>query len=138
MNKKLMCPVDGSPASQKAAQFALQLAQLLDIPLSFVTVYHAHHLQPGAEILDATAIAADPVLAGAAQASAGIAGGQQLRFIRLYGNDIAATLVEFAETDQYDHIVMGSNGRRGVKRLLVGSVANEVVLRAHCPVTIVR
>lgn len=138
MNKKLMCPVDGSPASQKAALFALQLARLLGIPMSFVTVYHAHHRQPGAEILDAAATAADPVLAAAAQAAAGIEGERQVRFIRLYGNDIAATLVEFAETDQYDHIVMGSNGRRGVKRLLVGSVANEVVLRAHCPVTIVR
>jgi nucleotide-binding universal stress UspA family protein len=45
---------------------------------------------------------------------------------------------EFAEEHDVDHIVMGSHGRRGVSRVLLGSVAEGVVRRAPVPVTIVR
>jgi nucleotide-binding universal stress UspA family protein len=37
-----------------------------------------------------------------------------------------------------DHVVMGSNGRRGVSRLVLGSVAERVVRGAPVPVTVVR
>lgn len=138
MNKKILCPVDGSPASHKAVLYALQLSRLLNIPLSFASVYAtAHQGQSSVEVVSEAAAGTDTALAPAAQAAAEMVG-QRIRFVRLYGKDIAGTLVDFAETDQYDHIVMGSTGKRGMKRLLMGSVANEVVLRAHCPVTIVR
>lgn len=38
----------------------------------------------------------------------------------------------------YDHVVMGSHGRTGVSRILLGSVAEEVLRRSPVPVTIVR
>ena len=47
-------------------------------------------------------------------------------------------IVEFAETDAIDHIVMGSHGRSGVKRFLLGSVAEVVVRHSPVPVTVVR
>lgn len=48
------------------------------------------------------------------------------------------TIVEYAEEHDVDHIVMGSHGRRGVSRILLGSVAEVVVRRASVPVTIIR
>lgn len=48
------------------------------------------------------------------------------------------TIVEYAEEEAVDQIVMGSHGRTGLSRLILGSVAENVVRRAHCPVTIVR
>ncbi|MFD1587429.1 universal stress protein [Halorientalis brevis] len=48
------------------------------------------------------------------------------------------SIVEFADENDVDHIVMGSHGRKGLSRLILGSVAENVVRRAHCPVTIVR
>ncbi len=48
------------------------------------------------------------------------------------------TIVEFAEENDIDHIVMGSHGRSGVTRILLGSVAEAVVRRSPIPVTIVR
>jgi nucleotide-binding universal stress UspA family protein len=45
---------------------------------------------------------------------------------------------EFADEHDIDHIVIGSHGRTGVSRVLLGSVAEAVVRRAHCPVTVVR
>lgn len=47
-------------------------------------------------------------------------------------------IVEFAEKLGADLIVMPSHGRTGIKRLLIGSVAERVVRLAHCPVLILR
>ncbi|AFK20059.1 universal stress protein [Haloferax mediterranei ATCC 33500] len=49
-------------------------------------------------------------------------------------------IVEVLEADgaDFDHVVMGSHGRTGVSRILLGSVAEEVVRRSPVPVTIVR
>jgi len=48
------------------------------------------------------------------------------------------TIVDYAEENGYDHIIMGSHGRSGVTRILLGSVAESVVRRSPLPVTIVR
>jgi nucleotide-binding universal stress UspA family protein len=47
-------------------------------------------------------------------------------------------IVDFVEDEDIDHVVMGSNGRTGVARLLLGSVAETVVRRSPVPVTVVR
>lgn len=50
----------------------------------------------------------------------------------------ATTIVRFAEENDVDHVVMGSRGRDGAARILLGSVAETVVRRASMPVTVVR
>lgn len=47
-------------------------------------------------------------------------------------------VVEYAEENDADHIVMGSHGREGITRVLLGSVAETVVRRSPVPVTVVR
>ncbi len=49
-------------------------------------------------------------------------------------------IVDFAgdEDNDIDHVVMGSHGRQGVSRLLLGSVAETVIRRSPVPVTVVR
>ncbi|MXV64077.1 universal stress protein [Natronorubrum sp. JWXQ-INN-674] len=47
-------------------------------------------------------------------------------------------IVDFAEEHDVDQIVLGSHGRSGVSRVLLGSVAEQVVRRATMPVTVVR
>lgn len=49
----------------------------------------------------------------------------------------AETIVEFAERRGFDAIVMGSRGRSGISRVLLGSVAGTVVQDASVPVTVV-
>jgi nucleotide-binding universal stress UspA family protein len=53
-------------------------------------------------------------------------------------NSIASTIVEFAENEKVDLIVVGTRGASGVKRMLLGSVASGVVTYAHCPVLVVK
>jgi nucleotide-binding universal stress UspA family protein len=47
-------------------------------------------------------------------------------------------IIEFANENDIDQIVLGSHGRSGVSRVLLGSVAEQVVRRAQAPVTVVR
>lgn len=50
----------------------------------------------------------------------------------------ARTIVEYAEENDLDHVVMGSQGRTGVSRIFLGSVAESVVRRSPVPVTVIR
>ncbi|TYL36480.1 universal stress protein [Natronococcus pandeyae] len=47
-------------------------------------------------------------------------------------------IVRYATETDVDHVVMGSHGRDGIDRILLGSVAEIVVRRAPVPVTVVR
>jgi len=47
-------------------------------------------------------------------------------------------IVEYADDNDVDHVVVGSHGRSGVSRILFGSVAETVARRSPVPVTIVR
>ncbi|MFA9418444.1 universal stress protein [Natrinema sp. HArc-T2] len=50
----------------------------------------------------------------------------------------ASAIVRYAEEHDIDHIVLGSHGRRGLSRFLLGSVAERVVRRSPGSVTIIR
>lgn len=48
------------------------------------------------------------------------------------------TIIDYVEDHDIDHVVIGSHGRTGVSRILLGSVAEKVARRSPVPVTIVR
>lgn len=50
----------------------------------------------------------------------------------------SGTIVNYAENTNVELIVVGTRGRTGFKRLLLGSVASDVVTYAHCPVLVVK
>jgi Universal stress protein family len=52
--------------------------------------------------------------------------------------DAARSIVVYGEDNDIDHIVVGTGGKRGVARLMLGSVSSDVIARAHCPVTVAR
>ena len=57
---------------------------------------------------------------------------------RIEVGDVAKTVCRVAEELQVDAIVVGSHGRTGIGRLLLGSVSEHVVRHAPCPVLVVR
>ena len=57
---------------------------------------------------------------------------------KLLVGDPAEAILQVAEAEHVDMIVMGTHGRRGLTRLLMGSVAEAVVRRAPCPVLTVK
>lgn len=52
-------------------------------------------------------------------------------------NSIDGQIVRAARLEHVDLIIMGTRGRTGLSRLLVGSLASRVITRAHCPVLVV-
>ena len=52
--------------------------------------------------------------------------------------EVAKTIVNYADNNDFEHIILGSRGRTGASRILLGSVAETVARRAGMPVTIVR
>lgn len=51
---------------------------------------------------------------------------------------VEAAIIEYAEEQQVDLIVIGTKGKSGLKKLLLGSVASAVVTYAGCPVLVVK
>ena len=57
---------------------------------------------------------------------------------RLEAGDVDSVILQIAKSERYDLIVMGTHGRTGLAHLLMGSVAENVVRHAPCPVLTVR
>jgi nucleotide-binding universal stress UspA family protein len=51
---------------------------------------------------------------------------------------VSSIIINHAENENVDLIVVGNRGRTGFKRLLLGSVASDIVTYAHCPVLVVK
>jgi nucleotide-binding universal stress UspA family protein len=51
---------------------------------------------------------------------------------------VGSAIVDYAERENIDLIVIGTRGRTGFKKMLLGSVASNVVTYAHCPVLVVK
>lgn len=145
MINKILCPTDGSKASAKSIEFACDFANFVDAELVFIDIERAtdKELSSGYrqgynhEILEAIAEQNYKVLY-LAEKTAKERGVKNSSFVTAQGLNVAATIIDYAESNGCDHVVMGSTGKTGIARLLLGSVASDVVSKAHCPVTIVR
>ena len=142
MTPGLLCATDGSAISEKAVIYAADLAGKLHQRLTFVTVITSASEDEAPLIWDEKRIMAKdlpPDRELLAALNIAVRGGvQHLTCVRLHGSPPATIIVNYAEKNSYHHIIAGSAGLTGAKRLLIGSVASDIVSLAHCPVTIVR
>jgi nucleotide-binding universal stress UspA family protein len=142
MAKKVLVPIDGSPQSDTALEYALE--EFADEEITVIHVidpidagYSAPVGMPGgSEEWYEDAQASSESLFEEAQEVADEYG-VTLDTAEELGRP-SRTIVEFAEENGFDQIVMGSHGRSGVSRILLGSVAETVVRRATVPVTVAR
>ncbi|WP_395023351.1 universal stress protein [Dongia sp.] len=139
-DQKILCATDGSAPSEKAVIQAIQWAGQLNQPLAFITVTDGPDLKyiswDEAKIAAKDLPVDKPLLMALERALRD--GLKRVTCVRAMSSDIASAVVTYAEKNGYHHIIAGSVGRTGIKRHLVGSVAEDIVTRAHCPVTIVR
>ncbi|MFC7176037.1 universal stress protein [Halosegnis marinus] len=141
MPKHVLVPVDGSEQSQQALDYAFT-----EFPSATVTLLHVinparagYGAQAGLpsfseEWYDEAEAAAEELFS---EARADAPEGVTVETAVEVGQP-ARTIVEFAEEHGSDAIVIGSHGRQGISRVLLGSVAEAVVRRAPCPVTVAR
>ncbi|GAB6863224.1 universal stress protein [Haloplanus litoreus] len=142
MTKRLLVPIDGSDPADAALSFALEEYPDADITLLSVidptdVGYGSIEAAPSTfEHLQETAKDRTEQVLEDAKARAEEAG-VEVSTETVIGMPSRA-IVEWAENNDVDGIVIGSHGREGVTRVLLGSVAETVVRRSPVPVTVVR
>lgn len=58
--------------------------------------------------------------------------------IKIAHGPVSSEIVRIAVAGDFSAIFLGTKGIRGIKRMLLGTVADDVIRHAHCPVTVVR
>jgi nucleotide-binding universal stress UspA family protein len=138
----IVVPVDGSEHANRAAQFAAKLAGDANAALTLVHVYDPPTASlmgleaKSREEIDAIRTADAQASFDAAQAAIGFTEAS-ITTHALLGHP-APEIIRFAEDCGADLVVMGNRGRSELRGLLLGSVSEQVMRRATCPVTIVR
>jgi len=146
MFKNILLATDGSPASEQAAQLAVSLAQTCGARLTALYVISPY---PYLGVGEASAVGFQAYMGHAyehaAQAHARITalceqGGAKvdLQLRRAEDPNAAECIVNTAVEEQADLIVVGSHGRSGISRLMLGSVAAKVVAQSPLPVLVAR
>jgi nucleotide-binding universal stress UspA family protein len=142
--RRLLFPTDFSEGAQRAFPQAAFLADWHDAELHLLNVTGRHrHDYPDARAQFPVPpdMLADWLRRPAADAAA--ADGPDLQALSLVQEQIesahpADAILSYADDHAVDLIVMGTHGRRGVDRMLFGSVTEAVVRRASCPTLTVR
>lgn len=136
--------IDGSPASERALSAAIELAKVARARLSLITVRNIAPLEaPGVAGAAAFAVSfpdiaeAEHQLLAAAATQATAAGIEVAEAVADEG-DAVSKIVRKAEQEHADLVIVGSHGRKGFPRAILGSVAEKVVRNAPCSVLVVR
>ena len=140
----ILHPTDFSPSSRQALAHAVFLARQYDAELHLL-----HAVVWGGDDPDPERAFPDPdqvlarIVAGAKSEMAALLAPHRdeplrVREVQERGVYAGPVILDYAEEHAVDLIVVGTHGRRGPGRLMMGSVAEEVVRHASCPVLTVR
>lgn len=148
MSQQILVPVDGSEHGFHALTLACTLARASDasmrllhvvpdkeIPEALKRYAQIEHIQGTPEYMYETAIAENVLNAAADQVAA--EGLQKVQTSVEHG-DAAKRILEVAERESVDTIVMGTRGLSDIQGLVLGSVAHKVAHGAQCQVVVVK
>ncbi len=146
--KKILVAIDKSGYKDKTTAYAITMAKSLGAELTVIHVIDKSSLGATADVLgyyrggklkafqealkkDAEKLLDRVVLAGEDE---GVVVHQQV----MIGSPIKKIILDYAKNHKMDLIVIGTKGMTGIEKFLMGSVANDVIAYAHCPVLAVR
>ncbi|WP_144906250.1 universal stress protein [Halobellus captivus] len=139
MYERILVPVDGSAPSDAAADHAITLARDADAALSVVSAVDVHALEAAKldseALLDAYEAEAEKHVAAVADRAR--ASGVDVDTAVIRGAPYRAILDRIDAVDA-DLVVMGSHGRRGLERYLLGSTTERVLRLSAVPVLVLR
>lgn len=139
----ILCPIDFADHSEKIIRVALKMAeaggtitlfhhsvliapiQSPDVPLGF---------EADKELLDYAQKKLDEVATNLKKVNPTI----NFKTHHSYQQSLTDSITELVDKNKMDLIVMGTHGRTGIGRLLMGSVAEDVLRHASCPVFLIK
>lgn len=141
---QILCPIDGSPTSERGMTEAAAVAKAMGASVRF---FHVVDLQPALLGTEGAAVAmgaldelkkhgqkiVDAALKFAADQGIAATAGS----VEAVGSRVSEAIIEEAVNCKADLIVIGSHGRRGVRRMLLGSDAEAIARQAPCAVLLV-
>jgi nucleotide-binding universal stress UspA family protein len=155
--RKILLPIDGSVTSMKAARYGISLAtefksdligltviDLTSLPYGYVLIQAGTRSQEE-EVLEEKRREAKKWLEEVERSMLDVLketedkkGKFRSEILEDPFSKVENAIIEYAENENVDLIVMGSRGRSRLRRALLGSVASALLLYARCPVLIVR
>jgi len=148
MYERILVATDGSELSELAVHSAIDLALLTQAELIAVKVVHHYPAsyfegslllsQVEVDRLTEQANAEAQRVVDEVKATADARGVRNARAIVMQAELVSEALIEAARVHHCDLIVMASHGRRGIKRLLMGSETLHVLTHSHTPVLVLR
>ena len=146
MYHRILVPIDGSSTSTQGLDEAVKLAKLTGAslrlihvvdPLTFATGFELYGVYAG-DVIPLMKEAGEKILEQARTLVAASGVKVDTLLFDSLATRVSDTVVEQAKAWDADLIVIGTHGRRGVKRLMLGSDAEQIVRMAPVPVLLVR
>jgi len=147
MYKRILVATDGSKLSQQAVAHAIELADLTGadvVALKVVPRYPMTYFEGGVALAAAEVSRIEKQWQEEAQQvvnavkSAGQLREVKVKAVTVKSDLIAEAIIAAAKRNKCDLIVMASHGRRGLRRLLLGSETQQVLTHSHTPVLVLR
>jgi nucleotide-binding universal stress UspA family protein len=136
--ERMLVATDGSPYSRKATKKALDLAQASGAALKVVSILEiSAHIYAVAPEFTEEKIKINQQYVDEVKEMAA-ARGLTVEGVVREAECADQIIIEMAQKDGINLIVLGSHGRTGLKRLLMGSVTERVIAHAPCPVLVVK
>ena len=147
MYKKILVATDGSPLSDKAVQSAIDLCALMGAELVAMKVIQRFHKTyfdgpvsvDSAEVtkIEAQWLARTKEIVDAVKSQAEKSG-VKAKAVTVKSDLISDAIIATAKKQNCDLIVMASHGRKGIKRLILGSETQHVLTHTEIPVLVLR
>jgi nucleotide-binding universal stress UspA family protein len=147
MYKRILIATDGSTLSNEAVEHGLSLAALAGasvIALKVVPRYPRSYFDGGTGVDQSEIKRVEGQWGDAAQTvvdaikAQGSAQGVTVKAVTAKSDLVAEAIIAAAKKHKCDLIVMASHGRKGLKRLLLGSETQHVLTHSHIPVLVLR
>jgi len=149
MYQRILIATDGSDLSRKAVTSGISLAKLTGaelVALKVVPRYPVSYFEGGSSVAAAAKEVAqieqqwadDALAVAEAVKTSAEAAGVKAKAVIVTSDLIAESIITTAKKHDCDLIVMASHGRRGLKRLLLGSETLHVLTHSHTPVLVLR
>jgi len=137
---KILVCTDGSEVAHKAVEYAADFAKNYHAALTvmYVIDHETSMKKPVYDKYGDKTHKAKEILREARKTIEQRAGGETGVTERIAVGPVSREIVRIAKAEGFDNIVIGTRGLGGLVRMLLGSVAEDVILYAHCPVVVVR
>jgi len=137
--KRILVPVDGSPYSMRAAEYALKIAALMDAE---ILLLHCHKAFPSMlrepyfqQAIDKIIEKSNQLLLPYRQ----LLEKSQLAFeIRTLEGPAKKTIAQVAQKEAFEMVIMGTRGLTDLAGVVLGSVTHRVLHSVSCPVLVVK